>query len=740
MPTIVDSMTPSSHRPLPLRMREDLVIKQIVYQAKGSWVIKDPAGLKYHRLNHQQHLVLTSLDGTKSLEDLKHIVQKDFPTAHFKLTDIQFLITDLYKKNLLISDRPGQAVSLLKQEKQGKKKKLFSLFTNILYLRLPGWDPERTLVWLYPKMKWIFHPWVVFISVAFVLSASLLVLVQFEQFTNKLPEFHQFFGWPNLIYLWVSIGLAKIIHEFGHGLTCKHYGKECHEMGVMLLVFSPCMYCDVTDSWMLKNKWQRILIGAAGMYIEILISAFALYFWWFSQPGLFHFLSLNVFFITTISTVIFNANPLMRFDGYYMMSDFLEIPNLRAKSDKLLADTFAWYCLGIHQKKDPFEPESGRFWFVLYAISAAFYRWFIIFGITLFLYTVLKPYRLQSIGATMAVISLASIGFGLIYKVYQILAAPRSEPLSIPKIVFSLTLLTGLVAGGLMIPLPLHFESAFLLEPENVQHIYTLTPGRLVEMNVKPGDHVEEGDLIARLKNEELEDEKQQLELQARIQITKIHTFQSLSDSAQEDLAREKLKGIEDQITEHEKLLKHLEIRAPVSGKVVPPPVRPEPKLDVVNRNLNQWYGTPLDESNRFCLLEEKTHLLSIAPNENYQAVLLVEQKDRSELKLNQDVELKFKHIPDKTFQGKISEISERTLDYAPESLSNKLGGELATFTDDQGRERLMTPAYQSMVLVEEEADLLRTGMRGQARFSVDTKTAGEWLWLYFRRTFHFRL
>ncbi len=740
MPTIVDSMTPSSHRPVPLRVREDIIIKQITYQAKGSWVIKDPAGLKYHRLNHEQHLVLISLDGTKSLEDLKLIVQKDFPTTTFKLTDLQYLITDLYQKNLLISDRPGQAASLMKQEKKSKKKKLLGLFTNILYLRLPGWDPEQTLVWLYPKMKWIFHPWFVFFSVSFVLTASLLVLVQFEDFRSKLPEFQQFFGWPNLIYLWVTIGLAKIIHEFGHGLTCKHYGKECHEMGVMLLVFSPCMYCDVTDSWMLKNKWQRILIGSAGMYIEIFLSAFALYFWWFSQPGLFHYLSLNVFFITTISTVIFNANPLMRFDGYYIMSDFLEIPNLRAKSDKLVADTFSWYCLGIRQKKDPFEPESGRLWFIIFAISAALYRWFIVFGITLFLYTVLKPYRLQSIGATLAVFSIGGIVFSISSKVYKILAAPRSEPVSIPKIIATITITFALITGGLMIPLPLHFESAFLLEPENVQHVYVTTPGRLVEMKVKPGTHVEKGDLIARLKNEEIEDKKMQLEQEVKLQLIKIDTFTLLADTAQEDLAREKLISIREQIKEHEKQLKHLIILAPISGKVIPPPSRPEPKLDTVDKKLTQWFGTPLDPGNTQCLIEEKTHLLSIAPTENYQAVLLVEQKDRSELEMEQDVELKFKHIPDKTFTGTISEISERTLDYAPESLSNKVGGDLATMTDSEGRERLMTPAYQSMVLVKEDANLLKTGMRGQARFSVDTKTAGEWLWLYFRRTFHFRL
>src|SRR5690606_19448937 len=157
-----------------------------------------------------------------------------------------------------------------------------------------------------------------------------------------------------------------------------------------------CLYCDVTDSWMLKNKWKRIAIAAAGMYIEVVLSAVALYVWFFTNDGLVRMLALNVFLITTITTVIFNMNPLMRFDGYYIVSDFLEIPNLRQKADKLLRDKFGWYCLGIEPRHDPFMPETGVFGFVSFAIAAWAYRWFVMFGIALFLYTWLKPYQLQS--------------------------------------------------------------------------------------------------------------------------------------------------------------------------------------------------------------------------------------------------------------------------------------------------------------------------------------------------------
>src|SRR5690606_4682554 len=160
-----------------------------------------------------------------------------------------------------------------------RRDKLLSYLKNFMYLRLPGWDPDAALEWLHLFFKWMFRPRGVALTLAFVLSSWLLLLIEFDEFRSRLPEFQQFFGWPNLIYMWMTLGAAKIIHEFAHGISCKHFGGECHEMGIMLLVFSPCLYCDVSDSWMLRNKWQRIAIAAAGMYIEVVLSALAIFVW-----------------------------------------------------------------------------------------------------------------------------------------------------------------------------------------------------------------------------------------------------------------------------------------------------------------------------------------------------------------------------------------------------------------------------------------------------------------------------
>ena len=172
-----------------------------------------------------------------------------------------------------------------------------------------------------------------------ILSAGLWILVQYDEFLAKIPSYQQFFTLQNAFLLWVTFVVTKVLHEFGHGFACKHYKGECHSMGVLLLLFTPCFYCDVTDSWMLKNKWQRMTIAAAGMYVELFLASIATFLWWNSSPGLFHHLCFSVMLISSVSTVIFNINPLLRYDGYYIMSDWLEIPNLRTKSSRLFSES-----------------------------------------------------------------------------------------------------------------------------------------------------------------------------------------------------------------------------------------------------------------------------------------------------------------------------------------------------------------------------------------------------------------
>lgn len=731
---------PTTQRPVPLRARQDLVVEFIRYGDVPFPVIKDPVGLKYFRLQPEQYAVLNLLNGERSLQEIRDDLQCDFPTSHVTPADVQVLITDLHEKGLLLSDRLGQGESLVERKRESFWKKFRQVALNPLYIRLPGWDPDRTLQRMLPWCGWIFSPPALIFFGLIIAASWLFLAIKVDSIRQKLPEFQQFFAWPNLIYLWATMAVTKVIHEFGHGLSCKKYGGECHSMGVMLLVFSPTLYCDVTDSWMMKNKWHRIMIGAAGMYVEMILAAFALFFWYATQPGLINHLCLNVFFISTVTTVIFNANPLLRYDGYYMLSDFLEIPNLRPKAEKQLQQWFAWWCLGIDVPRDPFMPTTGSAWFILFAIASSIYRWVVLFGITVFLYTVLKPYRLQSIGIMLAVGSISAILISSGWNLYRLLSAPREEPMSKLKLAITVVLLGLLVAGALQIPIPWYEEAACYVEPVGIEHVYTRLPGYTVSIDVAPGDEVQAGQQLLLLQNPDLEDRRDELLIQLEAQQKEVDSYVARNDADGINLARERLKTLQDQLADIESQLRQTSVVAPIAGTVIRPPVRPRPKLERLKEQLPGWSGTPLDQKNLVAYLDQRTHVASIAPPTEFQAIMLIQQGDRGDLQEGDAVRIKLDLFPDIVFDGRVDTFADRYLEFCPPALSNKFGGPLPTVTDPQGREKLTTPVFQGTIRFTEPPPELTTGMRGRVRFVVHKRTLAHWLWRWFRQTFHFRL
>jgi hypothetical protein len=160
------------------------------------------------------------------------------------------------------------------------------------------------------------------------------------------------FSFQNVLLMWLTTFVIKSIHELGHGLTCKHFGGEVHEIGVMALVFTPYFFVNVSDSWVMPNRMHRMLVSAAGIYVELIFAAFATFFWAIVQPGLLKDFLFNIIFIASVSTLIFNANPLMRFDGYYIMTDLIEVPNLQSKSRALIQHQVNRLLFGSSKRKE----------------------------------------------------------------------------------------------------------------------------------------------------------------------------------------------------------------------------------------------------------------------------------------------------------------------------------------------------------------------------------------------------
>src|SRR4029078_8452449 len=461
MATLPHIIVPSPARPLTQRMRPDLNARRHRYHGRTFWVVKEPVGLNYFRFHDEEFAILCMLDGRSSLDDIKEEVETQLTPQKITFHDLLQFVGMLHRSGLVISEVTGQGHQLVKRRNDKKFRELMGKLSNVFALRFRGVDPERFLNWLY-KYTWWYFTWTMMAIVLLTgLAALTLVAVNFEEFQRKLPAFHQFFGAKNWFYLGITMAVVRVLHEFGHGLSCKHFGGECHELGAMMLVFTPALYCNVSDSWMLPNKWHRAAIGAAGMYVELFLASCATFLWWYSLPGLLNSICLSVMFICSVSTVVFNGHPLLRFDGYYILMDILEIPNLRQKATEITKRFFVWLCLGIEQPENPFLPHQNQWAFGLYTVAAVIYRWVVVFSIVFFLNRVFEPYGLKILGQIMALSGFVGLVAQPAYGLIKFFWTPGSmNKMKKERLAATVCAIAAALAFVFLVPLPFSVKCA----------------------------------------------------------------------------------------------------------------------------------------------------------------------------------------------------------------------------------------------------------------------------------------
>ncbi|RLS30080.1 MAG: biotin/lipoyl-binding protein [Planctomycetota bacterium] len=744
MSSVADAFRSSTTRPVGLRRRGDLVANRQAYQGQAWWVVKDPISLAYFRFRPEEYALLDMLDGAASLESLKEQFEARFPPRRITLEELSRFVATLHRSGLVIGDRPGQGPQLYERRRQRIWRQWTMWLANIMSMRFRGLDPDRILNRIDPWFGWLFSLPALASMAVLVSSALLLVLVNFDVFRSKLPDFHQFFASGNWVWLAVALGFTKVLHEFGHGLSCKHFGGECHEMGVMLLVFTPCLYCDVSDSWMLPSKWQRAAIGAAGMYVELILASLATFLWWNSHPGVFNQLCLDVMFVSSVSTLLFNANPLMRYDGYYILSDVLEIPNLRQKATTILGRIASLWCLGIEQPEDPFLPTRNRALFALYAIASSLYGWMVTASIFLFVWSVFKPYRLEVLGQVLACGALWGLVVRPIQNIYRFLNVPgRREEVKARNVFAAATVASVLIAAVALIPLPQRVWCAAELRPRAEETVYVTVPGRLESLTVKSGDVVEAGVELARLSSIDLDLAIADLEgkaAQSRARLSSLERERFTDPAATLEIGtvEESLKSIEQQLSRKRKDRSELVLVAPRGGMILPASgVKAAPGG---SGKLPSWSGHVLDQKNLGASLSEGTVLCHVGDPGAFEAVMVVDQSEVEFVGRGQRVDLKLDALPWKTLHGTVDELAETNLETGSERLSVKAGGQVPTRTDDAGRETPISTSYEAMTSLDDPERVLTAGMRGTARIQVGQRTVGSWLLRILWQTFNFRM
>lgn len=364
------------------RLRDTLRIHSQYWRRQLWYVVEDRINARYHRFDRQAYRIIRLLDGRTTLQQLWLRLAAEAGEHLPSQEEILSLLGQLHSLDLLATDTLPDLAELAGRGRSQTWRKRAASYFNPLAIRIPLFDPDRFLQRaaqrLAPVLNWRGAAiWLVCVLPALVLAAS-----HWRELTNNFGE--RVMALDNLLMLAVLFPLVKILHELGHGLACKLGGGEVHDLGIMLLLFLPVPYLEASSSWTFPDKRARMLVGAAGMLVEVWLAALAFYLWFWLEPGMAKALAYDVTVLASVTTVLFNANPLLRYDGYYIASDALEIPNLAQRAGRWWSYLFERHLLGRRYAESPAQAPGEAFWFTLYSPLSFLYRTFVMFSIAVF--------------------------------------------------------------------------------------------------------------------------------------------------------------------------------------------------------------------------------------------------------------------------------------------------------------------------------------------------------------------
>ncbi|ODA29186.1 site-2 protease family protein [Planctopirus hydrillae] len=728
----------ASSRPVPVRRRSDLLTHLVPYGGLNYHVVEDPVSMQYTRLREDQFELLMRLDGVQSLQGLLSQMKSRFPQLTWTLSGLQQAIADFHRKGLVVADRCGQSSILKQRRSEERRKKLGAALLQPLSIQFPGIGTTPWLDYCCWLTGWMLHPWSLFVLTVICLWAWTLLLLNLRDFEAGLPAFQQFFGWRNLSAMWLTLAVAKMCHEFGHAIVCRHFGAKCHEVGLMLLMLSPCLYCDVSDSWTLRSKWQRIAIAAAGMGVEFLLSSLAILVWYFTTEGWWHHLALNLFFVTAVTTVIFNANPLMKLDGYYILSDLLEIPNLRGRADKRFNEWCEAIFLGRELPRTSTDPEPPRWWFPLFSLACLIYLIFVMVGSLWFISLILHPQQLDSLGLALATLMASLIVGRSSYRIGKSILAKDKKPVQRVHLVSTLAVGLILVLIILSIPVPGWGQAPCIVESREIREIRTVVPGRLSQVRVQPGSRVTAGDVLMVLENPEIEQKGVLLRSQIETERARYQAAIAREEGSFKALSEATLTGLYQQLAEQEFAESRLTIRAPQSGIIIDaPPVTGEPESQR-RRQLTAWSGSPLDRENEGAFLEPGSFVCAIAPTPDKVAIAYLDQTQREDCRVGECLSIRFGAHPWQRLEATVESLSAEEVNMIPPSLSVKAGGSLPTVSTSSGVEQVDQVLYQARLKLADQTLPISDGMQGEVSIPLKSRPLGSWAIRWLARTFRF--
>lgn len=468
-----------------LKLRDDLVISRQEGEEGVLFVIKDLATDRFFRFKEIENYIAHQFDGNTSLEMISQRVGEKFGIELSREAIAQFAWR-LQNIGLLVDKNASPT---------NKKKKFFQ--GDIFYLRFKLFNPDRFYDWVLPKVKFLFTPAFITISALLVLFA---VSVTIAEWGLIMHEFYGLFRFEFLLQAWIIMLVVVAFHESAHGLTCKYFGGHVREVGFLLIYFQPAFFCNVSDAWLFPKKSSRMWVTFAGAYFEIFLWAVATLIWRITDQST----SINHFALVVTATsafkMFFNMNPLIKLDGYYLLCDWMNIPNLRQKASNYLSNMTRGLFGFASKHRVDIRPREKRF-LLAYSILSAVYVYWILGNIILWFGDVMTT-KYQGWGFTIYTASLAVFFRRPLEKTISPVAARVGSFLRLNKIPLWfrwIIILGGVGASLFFIRMPLKVSGAFSVLPHHNADVHAQVDGMIEEIYVDESDVLKKGEVIARL-------------------------------------------------------------------------------------------------------------------------------------------------------------------------------------------------------------------------------------------------
>jgi putative peptide zinc metalloprotease protein len=478
--------------------------------------VQDHQSGAFNRLTAQGHYLFGRMDGVQSVEALWQDACQRFPDDPPSQSDVIHLLSQLYQGDLITADTTPDMEELAARAKRQAWRKWTSRVKNPLAMRLPLFDPDPFL----QRTEWLVAPvftrlaavlWLCLMAVAIWLAAT-----NWQDLTATASDTALLGG--NLLLMSLIYPIIKLLHELGHGYATRHWGGEVREVGFLILLFVPVPYVDASQSLAFASKWQRAGVAAAGIVVELTLAAVALIFWLNAEPGLAREAAFNILLIGSVSTLVFNGNPLLRFDGYYILSDLIEIPNLGLQANRYFWHLVQRHLLKIRHLADPPRDLGERIWLLAYAVLSFIYRTLIVVAIALYI-----AGWFGTVGLLLAIFALFTALVWPVLKGGWFLArSPLLMRLRQRAVLVSLGAVALLMLVLFAVPVPYVTVANGVFWPDARSILRAEAEGFISEVLVPPGAAVGAGQPVLRLEDPTLESrievassDVQQLELEA---------------------------------------------------------------------------------------------------------------------------------------------------------------------------------------------------------------------------------